>query len=108
MNERFQLVKWMKNLGNGTCEVQCPYCEKVFNYLSGHTRNTGQVVCPTCGKSDNANNIKGIHFLLKEYEGGQGGKGWECGSCGCSFPHHDGDEEDLLWCPNCHYYRGKA
>ena len=104
---KFKLVKWRKELGNGTCDVRCPHCTKVFQYLNGHTHNVGKVVCPFCAKSDSAENIEGIHFLLKEIVGGSGGKNWECGSCGCGFVWHDGDEEELIWCPNCHFRKGK-
>lgn len=100
-----KIIQNLKHLGAGVCEIQCEVCDRPFYYDKNNKHNNGMVVCPLCGLVERMKDVAGLYFVQINYQGGSGGKNWQCGSCGCEFIYHAGDSEEIIWCPNCHHHK---
>jgi hypothetical protein len=106
-----KIIQHLKHLGEGACEVECSQCKErnkpiskfLFNISEPH--NNGNCVCPQCGHSERLKDLPGLYFAQVNYEGGSGGKNWQCGNCGCEFIFHNGETEGNIQCLNCGHYK---
>jgi len=96
-----RLHQWLKNLGEGCCEIECDRCvapNKMFYHKFTEPYNHGLIVCPKCGNKQHPKDVAGMYFLLTT-----DGANYECGNCGKKFIFHDGETESNVQCPACLY-----
>lgn len=103
-----KIIQHLKHLGEGVCEVQCERCERAFFFDLKNEHNNGAAVCPLCGLTERIKELPGLYFVQVNYEGGSGGKNWQCGKCGGEFIFHAGETEGVIECPNCHCRKQNA